>query len=328
MSDYTTHYESASSSVELIPSQPSYSLATTSTPSTADLMARWIAYVDSTPKTIATYTRAVRQFSQYLAERGIAQPTRETILEYKRDLLSKGLKPSTINSYLESLRLFYSWAEIEGLYINIAKNIKGEKQNREHKKDYLTADQCKDLLGRIDRSTAQGKRDYAMACVMIVCGLRTIEVSRANVEDIATAGGNSVIYVQGKGRAERAEYVKLPSLVERAIREYLATRGQAEGSAPLFTSTSHNNAGQRMTTRSISGIIKALMVGAGFNDNRHTAHSLRHTAVSLALIANGGNIQEAQQFARHRNIATTIIYAHNLDRGKNTCAESIAQALI
>jgi integrase/recombinase XerD len=44
-----------------------------------------------------------------------------------------------------------------------------------------------------------------------------------------------------------------------------------------------------------------------------TAHCLRHTAVTLALQA-GATIQEVQAFARHANINTTLIYAHNIDR--------------
>lgn len=33
---------------------------------------------------------------------------------------------------------------------------------------------------------------------MITGGLRTIEVSRANIEDLRTAGNNTVLFIQGK----------------------------------------------------------------------------------------------------------------------------------
>ena len=82
-----------------------------------------------------------------------------------------------------------------------------------------------------------------------------------------------------------------------------------------------------MTTRSISGVCKEAMKAAGYNSERLTAHSLRHTAVTLALIANGGNIQEAQQFARHANISTTQIYAHNLEKQNNTCSRLVASEI-
>ena len=49
-------------------------------------------------------------------------------------------------------------------------------------------------------------------------------------------------------------------------------------------------------------------------------------AVTLALLG-GQSLQEVQQFARHANITTTQIYAHNLDRAKNQCEETIAKAI-
>ena len=71
-----------------------------------------------------------------------------------------------------------------------------------------------------------------------------------------------------------------------------------------------------MSTRSISGICKAAMGEAGYNSSRLTAHSLRHTDVTLALL-NGIGLEETMEFARHANIATTMIYAHHLDKAKN-----------
>lgn len=80
------------------------------------------------------------------------------------------------------------------------------------------------------------------------------------------------------------------------------------------------------TRRSISGLVKARLKQAGYNSDRLTAHSLRHTAVTLSLIG-GQSLQEVQQFARHINITTTQIYAHNLDRANNKCEETIANAI-
>lgn len=68
-----------------------------------------------------------------------------------------------------------------------------------------------------------------------------------------------------------------------------------------------------MTTRSISRIAKDTLRQAGYDSPRLTAHSMRHTAVTLALLG-GATPQEAQAMARHSSITTTMIYAHNLDR--------------
>ena len=293
----------------------------------AELFKRYIDFLDSSPKTVETYTRDLRQLFTYFSLNGITQPQREDIIAFREDLHASGHKPTTIQNYITATKIFFAWTEQEGLYPNIAKHLKGAKVDRNHKKDYLTSRQVKEVLGSIDRTTEQGLRDYAILFLMITGGLRTIEVSRANIEDLRNAGDNTVLYVQGKGRDEKTEYIKISAPAEQAIRAYLKARGNAPETAPLFASTSNNNHGERMTTRSISGIVKTRLQRAGYDSSKLTAHSLRHTAITLSLLA-GRDITEVQQFARHANIATTMIYNHALDRAKNGCSEAITSAIL
>ena len=293
---------------------------------TEDLFARFVGFIDAKPKTVETYTRAIRQLFAFFAARGITQPTREDILSYREELKASGHKPTTVQNYITAARLFFQWLEQERIYPNVAAHIKGAKLDKEHKKDYLTSRQVKTILGKVDRSSLQGLRDYAVLALMITGGLRTIEVSRADVGDLRAAGDNTVLYIQGKGRDEKTEYVKIDGKVEEAIREYIKARGSAAQTEPLFASLSNNSKGQRMSTRAISGIVKSHLQAAGFDSEKLTAHSLRHTAVTLSLLA-GKNLAEVQQFARHANIATTQIYNHALDKAKNGCSEAIAKAI-
>ena len=293
----------------------------------AELFNRYIDFLDSSPKTVETYTRALRQLFSYFSLNGITQPTRADILAFRDELKASGHKPTTVQNYITATKIFFSWTKQEGLYPNVADHLKGAKLDREHKKDYLTSRQVKEVLAGVDRSTEQGLRDYAMLFLMVTGGLRTIEVSRANIGDLRTLGDNSVLYVQGKGREEKTDYIKLSAPAEQAIRAYLKARGEKDEEAPLFSSTSNNNRGARLTTRSVSGIVKTRLQQAGYDSEKLTAHSLRHTAVTLSLLA-GKDITEVQQFARHANIATTMIYNHALDKAKNGCSEAITQAIM
>ena len=290
------------------------------------LYTRWINYLDAKPRTVEAYKRSIRPFAVFLKERGIIQPTREDILSYRQHLIDTGHKPTTVQAYIAVLRLFFRWLSQEGLYRNIADHVKGAKLDREHKRDYLTAEQVKRLLGSVDRATAAGLRDYALLVLVITGGLRTIEVARANVEDLRTVADFSALYIQGKGRDEKTEYVRLDGNAETALREYLKTRKDAKPTEPLFTSRSNNGAGSRLTTRAISGIIKGYLVGAGYNSDRITAHSLRHTAATLSLLA-GKPLEEVQQFLRHADISTTMIYNHALDKAANGCSRAIGAAI-
>lgn len=295
-------------------------------PLTEEMYVRFGAYIDAKPKTIETYTRAIRQLFNYLSLRGVAHPQRADILAFRDDLKASGHKPTTVQNYIMATRLFFQWLERERLYPNVADKIKGAKIDIAHKKDYLTSKQVKAILDSIDRSAHQGLRDYAMMVLMVTGGLRTIEVASADIGDLRTAGDNTVLYVQGKGRDEKTEYIKLDAKVEGVLRGYLMVRGVADQTAPLFSSTSNNSKGQRMTTRAISGIVKGRLREAGYNSDKLTAHSLRHTAVTLSILA-GKDLAEVQQFARHANIATTMIYNHAVDKAKNGCSEAIAKAI-
>lgn len=284
-----------------------------------ELSAYWVAYVDASPKTVQSYTRSIRQFMKWLAEEKITSPSRQDLMRY-RDSLKARLSPATVQAYMAAVRLFFRWLADEAhLYPNIAEGLKGAKiDHAHHKKDYLTAAQVKTLLSSVGSS-----RDKAMLALMVACGLRTVEISRLSVMDLTVAAGHCVVLVQGKGKEERTP-VKVPAQVEALLRQYLATRRpeEATGEAPLFLAES-NRSGGRLTTRSISRIVKRHFIAIGLNSDRLTAHSTRHTAITLALMA-GKGLEEVQHFARHASLSTTMIYAHDLDDAANTCAEAVA----
>lgn len=293
----------------------------------SELFDRFIAYLDAAPKTIDTYAKAIRQLFNYFSSNSITKPEREDILAYKEKLKANGYKPATVQNYITACKVFFKWTAQEGYYPNIAEHIKGAKIDKEHKKDYLTSSQVKDILENIEKEDIQGLRDYAIILLMVTGGLRTIEVIRADVADLRTIGDCTVLYLQGKGREEKTEYIKISAPVEKAIRKYLQKRKTVDETAPLFTSLSNNNKGKRLTTRAISGIVKERLKKSGYDSSRLTAHSLRHTAVTLSLLA-GKNLAEVQQFARHSNIATTMIYNHSLEKIKNSCSEAITESII
>ena len=290
-----------------------------------ELFSRWTSYIDASPKTIDTYSKAIKQFFIYLQENGIRQPQREDIVAY-REYLKEDHKPTTVQSYLAAVKLFFKWTEQEGFYPNIADRVKGAKIDTEHKKDYLTTKQVNKLLGTIDRSTLKGKRDYAMLSVMVTTGLRTISIVSANIEDMRTAGDATALFYRGKGHEEKATYVKLAEPVEDAIRDYLTARGTTDGTEPLFSSVANRNKGGRMTTRSISRVAKDSLINVDLISDRLTAHSFRHTAATLNLL-NGGTVEETQQLLDHANINTTLIYSHALERAKNNSEKRIAKAI-
>lgn len=292
----------------------------------------YVKFLDVRSASVRTYANAVRQFVRWVDEKGIRNPDRLDVIAWREDMTKSGKKSATVQTYIVAVRLFFRWTSQEGLYPNIADHVKGVKVSRYHKKDPLTANQAAEVLHQVkQRGDLVGLRDYAIISTALAGGLRTIEIVRANKGDLRTRAQESgpdlhLLNLQGKGRDDADEFVIIPEKVYKAIAAYLKARGRSRDSDPLFASTSNRNKGGRMTTRSVSRIVKNALIEAGLESERLTAHSLRHTAGTLAL-KGGQPIQDVQQFLRHANIDTTMIYIKEADRLENKGSQTVADAI-
>ena len=243
-------------------------------------------------------------------------------------------KPNTINGYLRSVCQFFKWAAANNLYPDISQNIHAPKvSHNTHHKEALTAadvlriensiteraeqkaqaaqEAQKDTAGRIQRTTEQGKRLFAMYLLAVNAGLRTIEIHRANIKDLVTRGGQSWLYIWGKGHTEPDQKKPLSPEVAAAVKEYIDSRtDHPTGNSPLFVSTGNRSGGKRIAVTTISTMLKRAMQAAGYDSEKITAHSLRHTA-GTAVQELTGDIYQTQKYMRHSTPATTEIYLHN-----------------
>ena len=287
-----------------------------------DVVLEWLSSCAShSLETARTYRCGLRALECYVLREGLdIDSLTKQDLERFRDDVAKTHSASTVATYLNAIRSFYRWAENDA-FEDIAFKVKGAHTQKGFKKDSLSLEQAKHLLNSIERDDARGARDFAIINTMIRTGLRDIEVVRANIEDIASKDGASILSIQGKGRDAKDDFVVLTAKALDPIYDYLENfRQGATPSCPLFTSVSNRNYGCRLTKQSLSRLIKGRLVDAGLNSPRLTAHSLRHTAVTFSLLG-GASVDEAQHMARHASISTTMIYAHNLER-LNNAAES------
>jgi site-specific recombinase XerD len=266
----------------------------------------------------ALYRLGIERHFSWLELAGISRPTEADALRFKVHLAEDcGLRPTSVNAYLCGVKGFYKWLERARLYVNIFEDIKTLKRDGQvHLRDAATRDQAREMLASIDTTTAAGLRDYALVNLAARCGLRCCELRRADIEDIRNEQGKRVLWVHGKGRASKDAAVVLTEKAEAPIRAWLQARGQAEPSAPLFCSFSDRNRGGRLTTRSISSIVKQSFRDIGIDDPRLSAHSLRHFTVTDA-IDHGAQPVQVQAMARHADISTTMNYYHAHDRFTN-----------
>lgn len=281
-----------------------------------ELIEPFIADQDVAINSRSTYLNALTQFAQWCKQKEINSPGRETILSYKFWLDTKQLSSYTKSLYIVVIRRFFLWTEEAGIYANIARGVKGVKKfAKNHQKESLSIDMLKKVLSSINRSDLCGKRDFALINILVRTGLRIKEVASALVEDMYEQRGETLLWIHGKGRSSKDEFVLLTKQALTPLHEYLQARVIKSEKEPLFVSLSDRNYGKKLTIYSLSRIIKRRLRAAGFDSKRITAHSLRHTFGVLSMQA-GASLYEVQLAMRHTAPTTTQLYLGDIERIK------------
>ena len=291
------------------------------------LIERFVKFAGVSLSSQKTYAKCLRQMFGYFDANAISKPTRENLIDWVEELKKpvlvrddvKEKSPSTIQLYLTAAKIFFRWASQEGLYANIADHMKsGIKPAAGHNRSVKGGDE-KDC------------RDRAILTLMTTAGLRTIEVVRANFEDMRFERGKRYLYVQGKGHSAADEKVLLSDETYRAIKEYLMVRGMSrlKSKSPLFVSTWSNQhccRGSRLDTQTIRKMVKERLRGIGLDDPRLTAHSLRHS-VATNLIEAGVELPKVQMILRHKSLNTTMIYVQAWKRYQNDGEQMLSDVI-
>jgi len=288
---------------------------------------RFLDSLDCSESSINTYARQLKLFLEWISYSGksmnLSTWTCQDILDYKRYLQTseriregQSLTENTIAGYIAVVRKLWSWLEREGLCANnIAKSIKIKRSNG-YKKHTLSKGQIRDTLNTFNLDTLEGLRNYAIFNLMVRTGCRDIEVVRVKVKHLRAMDGHTVLDIQAKGKESSDQFKVLTVDAERPIRAYLDARKKVNLCTDddyLFVSVSRRNQGQGLTTRSVSRIVKNALREIGLDDPKLTAHSLRHTAITLA-VAGGASLHQAQAMAGHKDPRTTMTYFHNQKR--------------
>lgn len=269
------------------------------------------------PITAQSYQRGWAKFYSWLVDQDCTQVDSNTIREWQKTLRDKPTPhtPNTINAWLAGVRAFFAWAVgARRLAANPCEGVRGAYRNgtsKKHRRDILTNAEVKRVLSMPDRSTPAGKRDYAILGLMVYTAVRSVEVHRADLSDLRTEGDRLVLYVLGKGKDDKELVVIAHPDLEQALHEWLAVRGGYPGA--LFTSLSPRTHGKRLSLRGIRDIVTGYYKRAGLAGGNKTTHSLRHTAITNAVL-HGAPVQKVKSMARHASIETTMIYYHEVDR--------------
>lgn len=236
--------------------------------------------------------------------------------ECANKIKKSGLKPSSINRKLMSLRLFYRFLfetnVIEPFELDATKAVRAVKvQLTTNDTRWLEAYQVKELFAAIDRLYTGNIRlkVRAIFCILVNCGLRISEVHALKRENIDFERG--LMHVYGKGGKYRI--VPFNSAVARSLRAWYECE-PAKGEYVF-----HSNRSDRMSVRGIQHFGEAIGNEVNFDFN---IHGLRHTALK-SLAKKTGSIEVVASVAGHSNLNTTRRYIQpSLDEIKKAMESS------
>lgn len=314
----------APDSTVLIPGETTHPLGTAFTEHT-DLVPLYLLRFDR-ENTRRAYAKDLEAFfGDHVASLVVSRQVSFThVNEYVARMQADGLAVSTVRRRIAALRGFFAWLVALGqLPLNPADRQLIRRIPRQNASDQvltvLTANDARRLLDSVDYQLDTAVRDHALMTLLLHCVLRRSEAAAMNVEHVRTAGPHTVLSLPlAKGGANQT--VKIPDHVASVLRDM--TNHYGIDSGPVWRSMSRNgSAGRRLSGTSIYSIVNKHARRAGILPVVG-AHTLRHTGCTLA-IEGGASLQQVQTHARHKSIATTMLYVHQRDRLAHSAADFI-----
>jgi integrase/recombinase XerC len=230
------------------------------------------------------------------------------VSRYKGELIQKGLKSATINRRLAAIKSLVAFSYNCGHCEFMLEAVKSEKLSAYRDTTGIDPEAFKQVLSAIDRTSLKGIRDYALLMLLWSNALRRSEVSKANIADFDPTAKTLRIF--GKGKGNQSEIISLGKATVMAIESWLEARGEHQPDKALFCSVNIGYRDGRLCPQSIYDIVSDRCQDAGITKVM-SPHRIRHSAITAALEATGGDVRRVQKLSRHSSLNTLLIYDDN-----------------
>ncbi|TKC16741.1 tyrosine-type recombinase/integrase [Robertmurraya kyonggiensis] len=257
---------------------------------------------DKEESTIKMYVQIVTHFIRWLEsnQKRLEHLTRNDVLKYREQLQEKGIKVSTINKLISTLRTFLVWATQNNfVQMNTPENLRLHEYKSNHVK-WLTTDEESSLLNLVsyEKNPYKKARNEALIYVLLYTGLRVDEMAQLHTEAVT----ETTIQVYHDGSLSR-EIPLIHKVVDK-LNTWIDIRKKVYRNSPFLFVTERSG---RMQPRSIQFVIEVYSEKLGFPI---TSQILRNT-YCRRLVEAGHPVEQVKQYAGHKTIATSYKFFRN-----------------
>ena len=277
----------------------------------------------------------LRRYEDYLrSDRGLAENSVHVYVPFIRDFLSgqsfqdgclsrEAIETLNIRSFLLSrtkdrsdehtrlltiaLRSFFRFLFFAG---EIPRDISSSvpmvrKYRMSAPPPFLSPEETERVLAATDKTTAVGRRDYAVLLLLARLGLRAGEVASLEMDDLRWRAGEIVV----RGKGQMLEHLPLIRDVGEALAAYIHDDRGVSSSRRVFLRTWAPRVGLTGPA-AVGHIVRKALSRAGVRrSGRGAAHLFRH-GLATKMIRHGASLAEIAEVLRHRCQNTTAIYSH------------------
>ncbi len=285
--------------------------------------------------TISAYCDTFRLFLGYckdvedmsIEKMSLKELTPELVERFLRWLeMNRGNSVATRNHRLAAIHSFVRYLQVQEptLLLNFQRILAIPVKKTERKViQPLTKQAVAAILRQPDISTARGRRDATILCVLYDTACRVQELCDLRVEDVRFEHPAN-IRIHGKGRKIRI--IPLLPTTAQNLKNYLAENhmfSPEKGHLPLFT----NQNGNQLTRAGVAYILNKYVRSASEMDDsipqKITPHKVRHTK-AMHLFESCENLIHVRDFLGHTDIKTTGIYARSSLAMKKRALEMVS----
>lgn len=266
------------------------------------------------PLTVRNYRHDILAFVEWLGitpdefdadtiERGHIEDWMQHLIE------DSGLKASSVNRSIASLRSFWRWMLAHGrTKRDIISTIKPQRTSRRlptFVPDTRMESVVADVVDDIASDDFERVRDGVVVVLFYTLGLRLSELHGANDEDISADFKH--IRVTGKGNKVRV--VPIIGAVGEIIKKYFSLKYSQNICIAQKKALILSSKGERLSQRTLQRIVDRRLKSSGVQ-GKSSPHVLRHT-FATHLLNMGADLREIQELLGHSSLKATQVYTHN-----------------